>query len=181
MIIQKTLDKVDIPLDSEQFQQFIEQEKSGNGTHLVKVVGVEGAITLQPWLSLTKDDIQGEFNFDIEMGSTQPINEETRKRDALTLAQVLTGNPTIKPVPAFGQLQQQQAEQVGQAELQERQMKDQTDLQKTQMKTESSERTAQLKATTELAKTSVEQQTERGKTGAKVFADMVRGGGKQEK
>jgi hypothetical protein len=121
------------------------------------------------------------------------------------LAQVLAGNPTIKPVPAtlkllevfknviqdpnaivmteeeFGQLQQQQAESAGQAELQERQMKDQTDLQKTQMKTESSERTAELKATTELAKTSVEQQTEKGKAGAKFLADVIRQGGKQEK
>lgn len=201
MILQKTLDKVDIPLDAVQFASFVQQHKNGLDTKLSRIVGDEGAITLQPWLELSKADIQGEYNFDIEMGSTQPVNEETRKRDIATLAQILQGNPymrqrestirvlevfkepdidsLVKPEEEVQQEQAQAAQAASQGEIADREMKSQVDLAKTQMKTQTTEKTSQLKAETEMAKTVIEQQTERGKAGAKFFAEMIRKGGRE--
>ena len=98
----------------------------------------------------------GDFDFDIEVGSTQPLNQETRKRDILQLKQILEGSPYINAeeatkavLEAFDrndidklmrtqkeveQQQMQQAQTAVQAEQAKNQPKRDTDLQKTQMK-----------------------------------------------
>lgn len=91
-IIQQTIDRVDIALDADTFNQAL-----GNDflqSKLYKITGSDG-ILLQPWLALSKEDLQGDYDFDIEIGSTQPINDQTRKQDALTLAQTVQGNPYV--------------------------------------------------------------------------------------
>jgi hypothetical protein len=200
MILQKTLDKVEIPLDEVQFQQFVQQERRGTETKITKITGMEGAIILQPWLDLSKEDIQGEYIFDIEMGSTQPVNEETRKRDFKELAAVMQGNPWIRDREAtrlgleifkmpdpdslikseeeFQQEQAAQAQAAGQAELEDREMKSQVDLAKTKMKTDAQLETANIKAQTELATSALDNQTEKEKTQAKFVADFIRKGGR---
>jgi len=202
MILQKTLDKVEIPLDPLQFQAFVQQQQLGSKTKLAQIAGQEGAIILQPWLDLSKEDIQGEYNFDIEVGSTQPVNEETRKRDVVEAAQLLQNNPYIKPrestrvvletfrIPdpdsllkseeEVQQEQQQQAQAATQGEVEDRQMKSQTDLAKTQMKSETQLETANLKAQTDLAVAAVDNQTEREKTSKKFIADVIRQGGRNK-
>jgi hypothetical protein len=204
MILQKTLDKTAIPLNQSQFQEFANRELRGIGqSKLVKIAGAEGAIMLQPWLELSKKDIQGEYLFDVEVGSTQPINEETRKRDYVTLSQTFGQNPWIRQREAtrlgldvfnvpdaenflkseeeFSQEAQAQAEAATAGEIEDRRIKSETDLAKTQMKAQSSEKIAGLKATTEMSTTALDNQTERLKTGAKVIADMIRTKGGQQK
>jgi hypothetical protein len=167
-ILQETMDERDIPLDVGQFdeaQRFIP-------TRLHKIAG-EGVQAILPWITAGKEDIKGEYDYDIEIGSTQATNQETRKRDIVQLAQLLVGNPLIRDreattrvLEAFEtkdidrlmktpeELQQEieAAAQQPSDEILERQMKDQTDLQKTQMKSETQLQVAEIKAGTETQK-----------------------------
>ncbi len=161
-ILQQTLEPGDIPLNQDQFQ-FAQQFAPNK---LEKMAG-EGAEVILPWLNFTKEDIKGDFNFNMDVGSTAPINQEKRKADVVQLAQLLAGNPFInqeeatkRTLEVFGekntdrlmkpaeevQAQAQQAEEAATAaELEDRQIKSQTDLTKTQMKTNSAERTTLMK------------------------------------
>ena len=54
---------------------------------LAKIVTPEGVQTLIPWLSISKEDIEGEYDFSIVIGSTQPVKREpgeTGSPDALS-------------------------------------------------------------------------------------------------
>jgi hypothetical protein len=176
-LLQQTLDnELTIPLNANQMSEIgrtINQLPEGEGTRefilskLEKITSKPGHIILQPWLTLSPEDIKGDYDYDIEVGSTAPVNEETRKRDDLTLSQIMVGNPyirqreaTVEILEDFGkkdidklvkseeevQQQQQAAAQAEAApEREDRQIKSQTDLAKTQMKTQSAERIAQGK------------------------------------
>ena len=93
-ILQQTQDEIDIPLNNEQWTD--EQIRAYIDHKVTKIVGPENTQILLPWLTLSKKDIEGEYDFSIEVGSTMPINEETRKRDTLALYTTLQDNPYIK-------------------------------------------------------------------------------------
>jgi hypothetical protein len=104
-IIQKTLDsKISVPLDQGQFDRLIKAGNNPNenpqtinfiASKLGKIVGDKDQIYLQPWFNLESKDIKGDYDYTIEVGSTAPINQEVRKRDAGALAQILANNPYI--------------------------------------------------------------------------------------
>lgn len=56
------------------------------GESVARFAGPEG---MPQWVTFTRDDIQGEFDFEVEGGSTQPNNETQRRQQALQLANVL--------------------------------------------------------------------------------------------
>jgi len=176
-ILQQTLDEKDIRLSPDQFQQAqqvlpqnLAQTVVPRGTvgqfsgeeHKVNAIVGDEAQILLPWVTASKEDIAGEFDFNVEVGSTQPVNEAQRKADVTQLAAMFSDDPYIDPeegrkriLEAYNirdidrilrskeevqqeQMQMIQAQQQG--ELQERQMKSQTDLQKTQMKVASADK-----------------------------------------
>jgi len=49
-----------------------------------------GPLQAQVWTNFTRSEIQGEFDFEVEAGSTQPMNDTQRRQTALQLAQVLS-------------------------------------------------------------------------------------------
>jgi hypothetical protein len=63
-------------------QQFL------TGEQVAKVVGDAGAVT---WMPYTKEDIAGEYDFEVEAGSTQPQNETMRRQSALQMMDALQG------------------------------------------------------------------------------------------
>lgn len=152
-ILQQTMNETSVPLNDRQF----EQVKQYADNKLQKIVG-EKADVVQPWLNLSKDDIQGEYEFEIAVGSTQPVNQQKRKQDALTLAQVLQGNPFIDGYEATRKLLEvfedkdlekllKKPEQVLQEQMQQGKMqvlaeqmknapKRETDLEKTKIKSQ---------------------------------------------
>jgi hypothetical protein len=178
-IIQQTTDKtLEIPLTAEQFEgigqianaqmEGIEFTRDFVLDKVDKIVTKENHAILQPWLNLTAEDIKGDYEFDIEVGSMQPVNQEIRKRDTAQLAQFNFGNPAIRQrewtrkvnesfdrkdtdeylkTPEEIAEQQQQAIQAQQGgEVAKQKLKSQTDLQKTKMKTESAEKITNKKA-----------------------------------
>lgn len=52
------------------------------GDYVARVVGRDGS---SMWVPYNRDDIQGEFDFEIEAGSTQPRNETIRRSQSLQL------------------------------------------------------------------------------------------------
>jgi hypothetical protein len=58
--------------------QFVSQEE------VARVVGPDGAII---WVPYDRDDVSGEYDFEVEAGSTQPRNETVRRQEAVQLAQ----------------------------------------------------------------------------------------------
>lgn len=56
------------------------------GEQVFQVVGEGGASV---WVTWTRDDIKGEFDFDVEGGSTQPQNETVRRQTAIALSQAM--------------------------------------------------------------------------------------------
>ena len=154
-ILQQTMESESIPLNE---KQFLAAQKS-TPTKLAKIIGSEEQTVLLPWLEMDRDDIQGDFDFTLDIGSTAPINQEKRKQDIATVAQMLAGNPLIKldestrrileafevkdieallksPEELQAEQQQQQAAQEAavQAEIQKDMPKRQVDLAKTEAK-----------------------------------------------
>lgn len=57
------------------------------GEHVVRIVGMS-----QPtWVKFDADYIQGQFDFEVEAGSTQPMNESFRQQQALQLVDAMHG------------------------------------------------------------------------------------------
>lgn len=54
---------------------------------VVRVIGKNGHPL---WIPYSREDIQGEFDFEVEAGSTQPKNDQFRRSQALQLLQALT-------------------------------------------------------------------------------------------
>lgn len=57
-----------------------------DGEHVGRVTGQQGQAV---WFQFTADDIKGEFDFDVEAGSTQPMNETFRRQTAVAMMQSL--------------------------------------------------------------------------------------------
>lgn len=151
-ILQQTLAKRDFVLTDEQFQQ----AQAKIPQKIEKIVGIDGGEKLLPWIMASKKDIQGEYNFKIEVGSMVPVNKQTRKQNALELMQILVQNPFIDPIEALKRIfevfevrdfekllldpqkvmqqQRQAAEAESQAQAAEVEGKRKTDIIKTQMK-----------------------------------------------
>ncbi len=168
-ILQQTMEPVDINLSPEQVDT-VQRRAPGK---LQQIVGLDGADTLSPWLRLDKKDILGDYEFEIEVGSTQPINQEIRKRDTMRLTELAIQLPDIdnrkwtkkiletfeipdrddlmKPAKQVAQEHQQAIQAQMAAKQAEVQPKIQADLQKTQMKSQ-----------TALQKTSMETKTNLG-------------------
>lgn len=176
----QTIETHEVRLDAQQYQQMAQQspqaleqvpksELQYVDKHVQMVLGGDGEEkVLLPWMNIKKEDIEGEYDFSIEIGSTLPINQETRKRDAVQRFQMLSQNPAIdqtalikdllsafqvknmdellKPQEVMAQESQAQQE-AAQAEME---MKRQTDLMKTQMKTETAKEVTGIKAQTQL-------------------------------
>lgn len=79
-------------------QQYITSDQ------MARMKNVNGNIT---WMPFNRDEIQGEFDFDVEAGSTQPNNESFRRQAALQLMDALS-SPLFapQPDPATGQITQ---------------------------------------------------------------------------
>jgi len=165
-IVQQTMDKLTIPLSFEtmhddEIRKFIESKAA-------KMVGMDGAIAIQPWLEVGRDDIKGEYIYELEIGSTMPVNEQSLRQDAVMLYKLLADNPWIKgregtkdiltafdkpdPEKLLKPDDQVEAEKKARAmaqiqgELALDTPKRQTDLAKTQMKTQTAREIAMLKA-----------------------------------
>lgn len=54
---------------------------------VVRIIGKNGHPL---WIPYSREDIQGEFDFEVEAGSTQPKNDQFRRNQALQLLQALT-------------------------------------------------------------------------------------------
>ena len=173
VMLQQTLSKRELNLNKEQFdfasqtvpnaldrqQVDVNQVQQFTGVPH-KVVGRVGdqAQVLLPWLTVDKKQIVGEYNFDIEVGSTQLDTEDKKKAEAILLYNTLQANPIVNPfvgtkklldafqVPEAEELLkpqqqvQQERQQAVQTAVQGEQAKDQpkrdTDLQKTKMKSQ---------------------------------------------
>lgn len=57
-----------------------------DGEHVGRVTGQQGQAV---WFQFTADDIAGEFDFAVEAGSTQPMNETFRRQTAVAMMQSL--------------------------------------------------------------------------------------------
>lgn len=56
------------------------------GDQVARVVGTNSQ---QLWVTFSRDDIMGEFDFEVEAGSTQPNNDATKRQQAMQLLNVL--------------------------------------------------------------------------------------------
>lgn len=63
------------------------------GEQVIRVVGPSGNI----WVPFSREDIQGEFDFDVEAGSTKPRNDTQKKQQAMQLFNTLL--PFAQPTP----------------------------------------------------------------------------------
>ena len=50
-----------------------------------QVARVVGGNAQQLWVPFTREDIAGEFDFEVEAGSTQPANESFKRQQAMQL------------------------------------------------------------------------------------------------
>lgn len=92
VIIQQTMDTHEVPLDEEQFKM----AQQHTPDQLASIVGDAGEKMIMPWLTADKKSLHGDYDFEVEVGSTQPVNQDTRKRDAVQLYQIMAQNPYVK-------------------------------------------------------------------------------------
>ena len=164
-VLQQTMSEQNVPLTINQFKEF----QTSIPHKLSKISGPEAEILL-PWFTVNKDDIAGEYDFDIEVGSMQPVNQEQRKRDASMMYQMFSQDPYFDPVAIRKKVleafeirdlelkdaktvqeeQIQMAQLAHQAEIDKGQPKIQADLAKTKMKTQSASQQTDAKTQTSL-------------------------------
>ena len=89
-ILQETMGDESIPLSDEQVTEVGIMAPN----KLESIVGPSGTVLL-PWLNMNKDDIQGDYLFTLEVGSTRPISQEIRKADAVQMYQMFGQHPLI--------------------------------------------------------------------------------------
>jgi hypothetical protein len=164
-IIQQTADEISIPLEADQMNDLDLRKLLQN--KMAKIDSPEGAVVLLPWLQLGKNDLEGDYLYEIEIGSTMPHNEQQDKVDAVQLYQLMTNNPYMKgregtkevllafkrPDPdkllkseeEVQQLSMMNAKARVEAELAIDTPKRQTDLVKTQIKSQTTKEVAAMK------------------------------------
>jgi len=169
-VLQQTLTPVEIPISQD---QVVDLQGLGLDKKLmVNIVGLEGDQILAPWMELTKEQIKGDFDFDMQLGSMQPINEDQQKKDLFELLNLIGGSPFIDQHKVVKEIlerytpfrsdllktpeqvaQEQQAAQQASiaAEQEVNKPKRDTDLLKTQMKNQTSIDTAELAAFAQIA------------------------------
>jgi hypothetical protein len=164
-VLQQTMSDQSIPLSNNQHQEVMKYIP-----HKLEKIAGDNSTVILPWLNASKDDIQGEYDFEIEVGSMLPDNKEQRKKDAVTMWQMFSQDQYFDPVSlrkkileAFEvkdlelkdpQVVQQEQMQQGQtmlaAEQAKQQPKHQTDLAKTQMKNQTALAGVNIKSQTTL-------------------------------
>lgn len=90
-ILQQAMPRQEISLNNEQF----ENAQTSIPQDLIKIVGQEGMQQLLPWINASKEDIKGEYNFRIEVGSMIPVNKQSRKQDIVQLIDILQQYGTL--------------------------------------------------------------------------------------
>lgn len=163
-VLQQTLDKEQsFPLN----QTELEEAGTLIPDKLESIVGPDGVAMGLQWINASKEDIQGEYEFSVQVGSSKPINQEIRKRDATQVFSALNGHPLVdqmellkKTLEAFevndyekllrnpeevAEEQEAQAQAQIEAEQAVDEPKRQTDLAKTEMKTASNEKITLMK------------------------------------
>jgi hypothetical protein len=70
-----------------------------DGDLVARIVGEDGSMN---WVQFTPEDIQGEFDFEVEMGSTKPSNESTKAQRAMQMMDA------VGPWIGSGYLQEQE-------------------------------------------------------------------------
>ena len=160
-IIQQVSSETEIPLDPAQVAMIAERkpELLVDGPNSRDLGNGQTAQEKLPFMRVDQELLQGEFMFEIKVGSTKHVDSNTEKQEAVFLAQMTQGNPLVNAVEltkimfekagfshlmsrllrdpqkvAQEQAQKQQA--ALQAQMAEPQLKTQTDLQKTQIKSE---------------------------------------------
>jgi len=145
---------------------------AGEDTFVEKIKKILGGQEM--FLNVNQEDINGEYNFQIAAGSTQPINYEQRKRNAIELYSILKDNPLVNPIVGtkrileiFDELEpekylrdpkevQQESEMARikgvEAEIAVDKPKRDTDLQKTKIKSQTSLMQALIKSRSEAKK-----------------------------
>jgi predicted SnoaL-like aldol condensation-catalyzing enzyme len=199
-ILEDTLDEVVIPLSDEQWKD--KELKKFLETKLVKMAGPQGAIILQPWLELSKKDYEGDYIYDIEIGSTLPHNETQEKQDAVLKYNLLQQNPyvrgregTIEFLKAFKTVDPERLvkteEEVSQGNMMGEQMrlkfeqeknlpKIQADLQKTAMKTGATREATTIKAAMTKAQNQTASDNTMVSTKGKLLGDLLKMGEKKK-
>jgi hypothetical protein len=62
----------------------------------IPVIGTDGAVALGQFIQInTRETLLAETDVEVEIGSMQPINEQTRKRDAFELFSLLRNDPLV--------------------------------------------------------------------------------------
>lgn len=85
-ILQQTMDKTEIPLSEGDFNI----ARQSSPSKLSSIVGADGTTILLPFLNISSDDIQGEYDFSIDIGSEKPDNEATRRTELVSTFSVMT-------------------------------------------------------------------------------------------
>jgi len=193
-IIQQTADEIEIPLTADEMND--EELMKFTQNKLVKIAGEQGAVIIQPWLQIDKYDIQGEYIYDLEVGSTMPINEQSMRQDAVTLYKLLENNPYVKgregtkeilsafnkadpdkfmkPEEQVGQEHQQAVQEHIQTENALDAPKRQVDMAKTQLKSATAEKVAIIKAATAHAGNQVAKEVATQQVRGKLLGDMLK-------
>ena len=81
-----------------EFEQFIVSSSAKLGMLCQQFMDVQQAIKIEgqegsQWVNLSKEDIQGEYNFDIEPGIMEPKNEALHKQQVLKYSEIMAANP----------------------------------------------------------------------------------------
>jgi len=170
-VVQQVSSETEIPLDDGQFQTLanVSPDLLVNGPQAQQLPDGRVEQEKLPFMRVDNELLQGEFIFDVKVGSTRHSNENTEKQDAMVLSQITGANPLMNKVEVtkivmeklgFGHLldrimrdpkevareQQQQMQQQMQAHMAEPQLKTQTDMQKTLEKNKTAIQTAHIKA-----------------------------------
>jgi len=104
-VIQSTTTNTSIPIDQRQFSEIGDLVASQNPnmaarqqqvmSKLDMIITPDGSQMLNPWFNLSKEDIKGQYNFTIEMGSMAPVNDTQRRNDIMALSELLANSPYI--------------------------------------------------------------------------------------
>lgn len=193
-IIQQTMDKIEIPLTFDEMHD--EEMKKFINNKAVKMLGEDGATIIQPWLELGKDDIKGEYLYDLEIGSTMPVNEQSVRSDAVALYKLLENNPWVKgregtkeiltafdkpdpekfmkPEEQVAKEHKEQVQEQIQGEIAKDMPKRQVDMQKTQLKTQSAKEIAIIKSRDEHRGQIIDMQKDVRQNRVKLLSEALR-------
>jgi hypothetical protein len=175
-VIQQVSTETEIPLDDGQFNTFanVAPELLVNGEQSQDLGNGSMAQEKLPFMRVDNELLQGEFDFEVKIGSTKHTDENAEKQDASLLTQFANTNPLINKVEVtkialeklgFGHYmdrilrdpkevaneQKQSFQAKMEAQMAEPKLKTQTDMQKTLEKNKTALQSAMIKAQTSQA------------------------------